>query len=188
MDWWVNNTLKNDRYTPTIYQEELNQLGQDGCGRYYVKEVQEKSETPKEKATETPSGTDLEPDRNRAGTNLEPQHNRTKQNIEEISEAKKTKETKKKGRAKPSSALFVAPSVEEVRRYCLERGNQVDAQRFVDYYSACDWKRHKTQIRDWKACVRTWESKEKDLGSAGTLLTRASYIPPEDTCPGWMEA
>lgn len=52
---------------------------------------------------------------------------------------------------------FKAPSVEEVQEYCNERGNNIDAQHFVDYYSARGWMLGKNKIKDWKACVRTWE-------------------------------
>lgn len=52
---------------------------------------------------------------------------------------------------------FTPPTVEEVTEYCRERGNNVDAQRFVDHYEANGWMRGKSKIRDWKACVRTWE-------------------------------
>ena len=52
---------------------------------------------------------------------------------------------------------FKAPTVEEVHEYCTERGNNIDAQHFVDYYSARGWMLGKNHIKDWKACVRTWE-------------------------------
>ena len=52
---------------------------------------------------------------------------------------------------------FTPPTVEEVSTYCQERGNGVDAQRLVDFYTASGWMRGKSPIRDWKACVRTWE-------------------------------
>lgn len=52
---------------------------------------------------------------------------------------------------------FTPPSVDEVAAYCRERRNGVDAQRFVDFYTASGWMRGKTPVRDWKACVRTWE-------------------------------
>lgn len=55
------------------------------------------------------------------------------------------------------SKAFKAPSVEEVWQYCNERCNNVDAQEFVDHYTANNWFRGKTKINDWKACVRTWE-------------------------------
>ena len=52
---------------------------------------------------------------------------------------------------------FKAPSVDEVQEYCTERGNNIDAQHFIDYYSARGWMLGKNRIKDWKACVRTWE-------------------------------
>lgn len=56
---------------------------------------------------------------------------------------------------------FTPPTVEEVREYCQERGNDVDPQKFVDHYEANGWIRGKTKIKSWKACVRTWESEKK---------------------------
>lgn len=52
---------------------------------------------------------------------------------------------------------FSPPSVDEVRAYCFERGNHVDAQYFVDFYSSKDWMIGKNRMKDWKAAVRTWE-------------------------------
>lgn len=52
---------------------------------------------------------------------------------------------------------FSPPTVEEVRAYCIERRNNVDAERFVDYYTANGWQVGKNKMRDWKAAVRTWE-------------------------------
>ena len=65
--------------------------------------------------------------------------------------------------AKPSKPVkrFVPPTVEEVFNYCNERCNNVDAQNFVDHYTANGWMRGKVKIKDWKACVRTWENKDK---------------------------
>jgi len=52
---------------------------------------------------------------------------------------------------------FVPPTVEQVFEYCNERCNNVDAQNFVDHYTANGWMRGKVKVKDWKACVRTWE-------------------------------
>lgn len=54
---------------------------------------------------------------------------------------------------------FIKPTVEEVRAYCQQRKNEVDPERFVDYYTANGWKigKAKTPMQDWKAAVRTWE-------------------------------
>lgn len=58
---------------------------------------------------------------------------------------------------KPKRKKFVIPTVEEVQAYCDERGNNIDAQHFIDYYSARGWMLGKNHIKDWKACIRTWE-------------------------------
>jgi predicted phage replisome organizer len=64
---------------------------------------------------------------------------------------------KKKKADKPARAHFTKPTIEEVQAYCRERGNSVDANRFVDYYEANGWKVGKNPMKDWKAAIRTWE-------------------------------
>ena len=54
-------------------------------------------------------------------------------------------------------ARFRAPTVEEVAAYCRERGNSVEPEMFVDFYAAKGWKVGNQPMKDWKACVRTWE-------------------------------
>lgn len=54
-------------------------------------------------------------------------------------------------------ARFTPPTVDEVDAYCKERGNRVDAQRFVDFYTMKGWKVGGDTMKDWKAAVRTWE-------------------------------
>ena len=52
---------------------------------------------------------------------------------------------------------FIPPTVEEVESYCLERGNGIDAQSFIDFYESKGWMIGKNKMKDWKAAVRTWE-------------------------------
>lgn len=71
---------------------------------------------------------------------------------------KEYKETLPIGSAKKTGrAIFTPPTVEEVRSYCAERMNNVDAERFVDYYTANGWKVGKNPMKDWRAAIRTWE-------------------------------
>lgn len=56
---------------------------------------------------------------------------------------------------------FEKPSVEEVAAYCKERGNSVDAQAFWDFYESKGWKVGNAAMKDWHACVRTWESRDR---------------------------
>lgn len=58
---------------------------------------------------------------------------------------------------KPPRTRFAPPSLEDVQAYCIERNNNVDAQRFIDYYTSNGWKVGKNSMKDWKAAVRNWE-------------------------------
>ena len=67
-------------------------------------------------------------------------------------------EKEKKDKAdKPLRTRFVPPTLSDVQAYCLERNNNVDAQRFIDYYTSNGWKVGKNPMKDWKAAVRNWE-------------------------------
>ena len=77
-------------------------------------------------------------------------------------------------KAEPQRKRFAPPSVDEVRAYCMERGNSVDPQTFVDFYAGKDWMVGKTKMVDWKACVRTWESREKKAQSQQAAYKKKS--------------
>ena len=65
---------------------------------------------------------------------------------------------------------FTPPTVEEVEDYCRERDNGIDAEHFIDYYEARGWELSKgRKVKDWKACVRTWErnNRSKPARKAG---------------------
>lgn len=70
-------------------------------------------------------------------------------------------EKKKDNKRSAQNKRFVAPSVDEVRAYCKERGNNIDAESFVDYYASTGWMVGKKPMKDWKASVRTWERNER---------------------------
>lgn len=69
---------------------------------------------------------------------------------------------------------FVKPTIEEVADYCNERNNDVDAEKFYDYYSSNGWKVGKNAMKDWKASVRTWEkntTQQKKVSQPKQVLT-----------------
>lgn len=71
-------------------------------------------------------------------------------------------ETKNKTKEdKISNIRFTPPTFEEVRAYCLERGNAIDPAQFIDYYTANGWKVGRNPMRDWRAAVRQWEARRK---------------------------
>lgn len=72
---------------------------------------------------------------------------------------------------------FTPPTVDDVRLYCQERGNQVDPQRFVDFYASKGWKVGNQTMKDWQACVRTWEKRDNGAAPSGYS---AGYVRPEN--------
>jgi hypothetical protein len=66
----------------------------------------------------------------------------------------------KKGASKGGNGRFKPPTLEEVTEYCTARGNSVDPAKFIAHYEAGGWMRGKTKIKNWKACVHTWESRD----------------------------
>lgn len=64
---------------------------------------------------------------------------------------------------------FTPPTVEEVAAYCQERANGISPNDFVNHYEANGWMRGKNKIKDWRACVRTWEKNSKPTVDRGRL-------------------
>ena len=58
--------------------------------------------------------------------------------------------------------VFVKPSLDEVKAYCLERNKGVDAEKWYNHYSANGWMVGRTKMVDWKAAVRTWERSDSN--------------------------
>ena len=52
---------------------------------------------------------------------------------------------------------FVKPTIDDVKAYCQERNNNVDAEKWYNHYEANGWRCGRTKMVDWKAAVRTWE-------------------------------
>ena len=52
---------------------------------------------------------------------------------------------------------FKKPTIDEVKEYCLERGNNIYPEIFIDFYESNGWKVGKNSMKDWKASLRTWE-------------------------------
>ena len=63
----------------------------------------------------------------------------------------------------PKAHIYIQPpSLEEIRSYCQERGNQVDPEYFYHYYQSNGWRVGKNPMRDWKAAVCAWETNGMD--------------------------
>lgn len=147
--WRMHNTLSAGRYTETVYKEEKAQL--------YLKE---------NKAYSLTSGTPIDDTRQiEIGKRqvsrqaIDEQKTNTDIDIEIEGDIDKIKSKSNK---------FVQPTLDEVSAYCNERHNNVDANRFIDYYTSNGWMVGKNKMKDWKAAVRNWERGNNNTSSSGS--------------------
>ena len=68
----------------------------------------------------------------------------------------------------------IPPTEEEVRSYCLQRKNHVDASKFMSHYESNGWMVGRTKMKDWQAAVRTWEHGNYDNKKGSEQSGRAS--------------
>ena len=121
---------------------------------------------------------------------LEPYFNMKKQRVEagkKSAEARKVKMLEqppndrsttveqskvKKSKVKESreAKKFTPPSIDQVKEYCKERKNNVDAERFINFYESKGWMVGKNKMKDWKAAVRNWENSDKQQTKLSTSL------------------
>ena len=136
--WRIHNYIQKDRYKESKYMEEKSTLMLDQNGAY----------------------TECIQDVSTLDTQVRLGKDRVRLELGEGSVGEDIVEA-----APPTCAKrFIPPTVDQVREYCEERGNRVDPQRFVDYYSSNGWMVGKNKMKDWKAAVRTWEQKDKQYG------------------------
>ncbi len=70
----------------------------------------------------------------------------------------------------------IPPTIEEVRAYCTERNNHVDAEAWLAYYNSNGWMIGKNKMKDWKSAIITWEKRggngnERGTGTFGSART-----------------
>lgn len=136
--WRQNNFIQKDRFHETTCLAEKAQIQTTDSKIYEL----------------LPSGNKLDTPCIRTVSDLEAQIRLDKTRKEE------------KARA-PSSRRFTPPTVEDVEAYCRERGNGVDAQRFVDFYASKGWKVGSSGMKDWRAAVRNWERQDNTKNGGG---------------------
>ena len=66
------------------------------------------------------------------------------------------KEDIEKNKKENKSNRFTPPTLEEVEDYINEKGYNIKASKFIDYYTSNGWKVGKNPMKDWKAAVRSW--------------------------------
>lgn len=73
-------------------------------------------------------------------------------------------------RRKPS---FEKPTVSEIVAYVIEINATVDGKQFWDYYESNGWRVGRNPMKDWRATVRQWNSRNKNGSLYGNERTSA---------------
>lgn len=182
IDWRENNRIRPDRKIDSIYHDLLLSINPD------VELVESRPRadaysTNKAKRTTNGQQTD-----NQRTTNGQPMDGLGKDSIGKDSIGKDrlgnfigdTSASTPQSSPKPPRSKFQKPSLKEVAEYCRERQNDVDPQRFIDYYESNGWKVGRNPMKDWKATVRSWESRQGQNKSSRQSANRRYEDPAPD--------
>lgn len=78
---------------------------------------------------------------------------------------------------KDTRQKFVKPSIEEIRQYCQEKGVNVDAEQFFNFYESKGWLIGKSPMENWRAAVSTWAKRMvKSPNTSGTTPRRKESV------------
>lgn len=77
---------------------------------------------------------------------------------------------------KKDNNRFVPPTVDEIERFCKDRGNGVDARRVFDYYSSANWKDGRgNPVKNWKQkIIAVWEKDTERKPIVGKVAHESS--------------
>ena len=140
--WKIHNYIRKDTYTETKYKEEKATLELDENSAYRLADA-----TPLQLRDETVTSPSTQ---DRLGK-------------ERIGKDRIGEDREDSASPHPApSRQFIPPTFDEVDAYCRQRGNQVNADTFIDFYACKGWMVGKNKMKDWKAAVRTWEQRDKD--------------------------
>lgn len=118
MDWSTNNSIRSDRYHPSIYKDLLLQL-----------------------------------DGNQLTTNCQPTDNQW------YTEVRLGKDSIDKVNNSRATNKFVPPSLDEVKTEILDKGYNIDAEKFIAFYESKGWMIGKNKMKSWKSALVTWEKR-----------------------------
>lgn len=133
--WRVHNRIRRDTYKETAYKNEKNMLETDKNGAYHLCDTAALQE------------------RNGSVTDTSRQDRLGKDRSGQFSLDQDRSNTAWEMEAEP---WCEPPSAAEVMIYCKQRKNNVDSERFVDYYRQEKPLKNR-EMMDWREVVELWE-------------------------------
>lgn len=138
--WRIHNYIQKDRYTETKYIEEKNQLIINEKNGYSLKQIS------------------LLDDENDNVYILDTQVRKGKDRLE------LDKDRLELERVKNKATRFIKPTIDEIKTFLNDQEYETDtdryANRFYNFYESKGWKVGKEKMKDWKAALRGWLSRD----------------------------
>ena len=138
--WRIHNYIQKDRYTETKYIEEKNQLIINEKNAYSLKQIR------------------LLDDENDNVYILDTQVRLGKDRLEI------GKDRLELERVKNKATRFIKPTIDEIKTFLNDQEYETDtdryADRFYNFYESKGWKVGKEKMKDWKAAIRGWLSRD----------------------------
>jgi len=72
---------------------------------------------------------------------------------------------------------FIIPTILEIKSYCSERKNNIDAEKFFYSYESKGWLIGRSPMKSWQAAIRTWEKNNFDNDKKGDTPDGTKPIP-----------
>ena len=89
---------------------------------------------------------------------IEEERTNVQTNLRQISTRDRDRDIYVVDKSQQTRTHFTPPTLEEVKAYCIERNNNIDAEYFIDFQEARGWVlSNGKKMKDWKATIRTWE-------------------------------
>ncbi|MEG2022318.1 MAG: DUF4373 domain-containing protein [Oscillospiraceae bacterium] len=152
----VSAAIKRDMFSKDLY-DKYHVLTSKGIQKRYFETVSRRKEIEVDDNILLVNVTQICPNVNILQVNV----NINSENVDRSTQSKGkesiVKESIGVGAAAPRTQ-FIKPSLEEVKAYCHERHNDINPQRFIDFFDAANWidSRGK-KVLSWKQKIITWE-------------------------------
>ena len=69
---------------------------------------------------------------------------------------------KNDNKEKKEKSIFKAPSLDDLKSFCLENKLDLNYNDFLNYYDSNGWMVGKNKMKDWKATARRWSKPKQN--------------------------
>ena len=161
-DWYIHNTLKNDRTEESLYHNQLNTIYSINENKQYTK-----------------NGNILETKRKQSASIDKDRIDKDRLDKSSIDkELNVPKDTNIKNKKS-----FIKPTIDELKQYIIENGyDYLNAEKIYNYYEKNGWtvktKTGRKKMSNWKLCVNSWAVNEVRYNNTNDLKNKAreAYI------------